>query len=170
VVEIIGFAGAEAVVIHAGHEMIGAETMRSMLVHARSASMPAIFRPRRFDAAWCRQGSRRRGCGDPGQPCRYRPGGGFPGGAGVDVGTGPGSPYGKETAHRLQISFPSRNMSIAIPASSTPQPYHCAALACRLSLLTKRDSSSKMSPDFRSCCSAHSNAQFGPSPYSVSIK
>jgi hypothetical protein len=29
-------------------------------------------------------------------------------------------------------------MSIAIPASSTPQPYHCAALACRLGLLTKR--------------------------------
>jgi hypothetical protein len=45
----------------------------------------------------------------------------------------------QSSADRLQISFPSRNMSIAIPASSTPQPYHRAALVCRLSLLTKRD-------------------------------
>jgi hypothetical protein len=45
--------------------------------------------------------------------------------------------------HCPQISFPSRNMSIAIPASSTPQPGHCAALACRLGLLTKRDEDEK---------------------------
>jgi hypothetical protein len=44
----------------------------------------------------------------------------------------------QSSAHRLQISFPSRNMSIEIPASSTPQPHHCAALASRLSLLTQR--------------------------------
>ena len=37
VVEIIGFAGAEAVLIDLEHGVINEETMRSMLVHARAA-------------------------------------------------------------------------------------------------------------------------------------
>jgi 4-hydroxy-2-oxoheptanedioate aldolase len=55
IVEIIGFAGAEAVLIDAEHGTIGPETMRSMLAHARSAGVAAVFRPRSFDAALCRQ-------------------------------------------------------------------------------------------------------------------
>jgi 4-hydroxy-2-oxoheptanedioate aldolase len=54
-VEIVGFAGAEAVVIDAEHGAIGPETMRAMLAHARSAAVAALFRPRSFDAAACRQ-------------------------------------------------------------------------------------------------------------------
>jgi 2-keto-3-deoxy-L-rhamnonate aldolase RhmA len=55
VVEIAGFAGAEAVLLDAEHGMIGPETLRSMLAHARSAGVAAVFRPRSFDAAACRQ-------------------------------------------------------------------------------------------------------------------
>lgn len=54
-VEIIGFAGAEAVLIDAEHGTIGPETMRSMLAHARSAGTAAVYRPCRFDPALCRQ-------------------------------------------------------------------------------------------------------------------
>jgi 4-hydroxy-2-oxoheptanedioate aldolase len=54
-VEIVGFAGAEAVLIDAEHGAIGPETMRSMLAHAQSANAAAVFRPRSFDAAACRQ-------------------------------------------------------------------------------------------------------------------
>lgn len=55
IVEIVGFAGAEVILIDAEHGMIGPETARSMLAHARSAGIPAVFRPLRFDAAVCRQ-------------------------------------------------------------------------------------------------------------------
>jgi 4-hydroxy-2-oxoheptanedioate aldolase len=55
IVEIIGFAGAEAVMLDAEHGTIGPETLRSMLVHARSGGTAAVFRPRSFDAALCRQ-------------------------------------------------------------------------------------------------------------------
>jgi 2-keto-3-deoxy-L-rhamnonate aldolase RhmA len=55
VVEIAGFAGAEAVLLDAEHGMIGPETLRSMLAHARSAGVAAVYRPRSFDAAACRQ-------------------------------------------------------------------------------------------------------------------
>lgn len=54
-VEIVGFAGAEAVLIDAEHGAIGPETMRAMLAHAQSAGAAAVFRPRSFDAAACRQ-------------------------------------------------------------------------------------------------------------------
>jgi 4-hydroxy-2-oxoheptanedioate aldolase len=55
IVEIIGFAGAEAVLLEAEHGTLCAETMRSMLAHARSGGMVGVFRPRSFDAALCRQ-------------------------------------------------------------------------------------------------------------------
>jgi 4-hydroxy-2-oxoheptanedioate aldolase len=55
IVEIAGFAGAEAVLLDAEHGMIGPETLRSMLAHARSAGVAAVYRPRSFDAAACRQ-------------------------------------------------------------------------------------------------------------------
>jgi len=55
VVEIIGFAGAEAVLLDSEHGMMGPETIRSMFSHAQAAGVPAIFRPRSFDAAACRQ-------------------------------------------------------------------------------------------------------------------
>ncbi|MBM3802229.1 MAG: 4-hydroxy-2-oxovalerate aldolase [Acidimicrobiia bacterium] len=55
IVEIIGFAGAEAVLLDCEHGMIGPETARSMLAHAAAAGVPAVFRPRSFDAAACRQ-------------------------------------------------------------------------------------------------------------------
>jgi len=55
VVEIVGFAGAGSVIIDGEHGMIGPETARSMLAHARSAGIPAVFRPLRFDPAVCRQ-------------------------------------------------------------------------------------------------------------------
>ena len=55
IVEIAGFAGAEAVLIDAEHGAIGPETMRSMLAHARSAGTLAVFRPPSFDATLCRQ-------------------------------------------------------------------------------------------------------------------
>lgn len=54
-VEIAGFAGAEAVLIDCEHGMMGPETVRLMLAHASSAGIPAVFRPRSFDAAACRQ-------------------------------------------------------------------------------------------------------------------
>lgn len=55
IVEIAGFAGAEAIMIDCEHGMMGVETVRSMLVHAEAAGIPAVFRPRSFDAAACRQ-------------------------------------------------------------------------------------------------------------------
>src|SRR6185436_3981809 len=55
IVEIVGFAGSEAVIIDAEHGTIGVETMRLMLAHARSTGIGAIYRPRRFDASLCRQ-------------------------------------------------------------------------------------------------------------------
>lgn len=55
IVEIVGFAGTEAVMFDCEHGMIGPETIRSMLVHASAAGVPAVFRPRSFDAAACRQ-------------------------------------------------------------------------------------------------------------------
>ena len=55
IVEIMGFAGAEAVLLDSEHGMMGPETLRSMLAHAMAANVPAVFRPRSFDAAACRQ-------------------------------------------------------------------------------------------------------------------
>jgi 4-hydroxy-2-oxoheptanedioate aldolase len=55
IVEIVGFAGAEAILIDAEHGLIGSETLRSMLAHAQSAGVPAVFRPLSFDTAVCRQ-------------------------------------------------------------------------------------------------------------------
>src|SRR5438128_82613 len=55
IVEIVGFAGAEAMIIDAEHGTIGPETMRLMLAHARSTGIAAIYRPRSFDASLCRQ-------------------------------------------------------------------------------------------------------------------
>lgn len=55
IVEIVGFAGAEAVLLDAEHGMLGQETIRSMLAHSRSTGTAAVFRPRSFDAALCRQ-------------------------------------------------------------------------------------------------------------------
>ena len=54
-VEIAGFAGIEAVMIDCEHGMIGTETVRSMMAHAQAAGIAAVFRPRCFDAATCRQ-------------------------------------------------------------------------------------------------------------------
>jgi len=55
IVEIAGFAGAEAVLLDCEHGFLNEETVRSMLAHARSAGTAAVFRPRSFDAAACRQ-------------------------------------------------------------------------------------------------------------------
>jgi 4-hydroxy-2-oxoheptanedioate aldolase len=55
IVEIAGFAGAEAVMIDCEHGMLGPETIRQMFAHAAAAGIPAVFRPRSFDAAACRQ-------------------------------------------------------------------------------------------------------------------
>lgn len=55
IVEIVGFAGGEAVMLDAEHGTIDPETMRSMLVHAQSAGTAAVYRPRSFNAAECRQ-------------------------------------------------------------------------------------------------------------------
>ena len=55
IVEILGFAGAETVLLDAEHGMIGPETLRSMLAHARSGGVAAVYRPRSFNAAECRQ-------------------------------------------------------------------------------------------------------------------
>jgi len=55
IVEILGFAGVEAVLIDAEHGALCPETMRSMLVHARSSGTAAVYRPRSFNAAECRQ-------------------------------------------------------------------------------------------------------------------
>lgn len=55
IVEIMGFAGAEAVLLDSEHGMMGPETLRSMLAHAMAANVPAVFRPRNFDAAACSQ-------------------------------------------------------------------------------------------------------------------
>jgi 4-hydroxy-2-oxoheptanedioate aldolase len=54
-VEIAGFAGAQAVMIDCEHGMMNPETVRFMLAHASSAGIPAVFRPRSFNAAECRQ-------------------------------------------------------------------------------------------------------------------
>jgi len=54
-VEIAGFAGAEAVLIDAEHGIINPETVRSMMAHARSAGIAAVFRPLSFDGPTCRQ-------------------------------------------------------------------------------------------------------------------
>jgi 2-keto-3-deoxy-L-rhamnonate aldolase RhmA len=54
-VEIVGFAGAEAVLIDTEHGMISTETVRSMMVHARAAGTAPVFRPTRFDPGLCRQ-------------------------------------------------------------------------------------------------------------------
>ena len=54
-VEIAGFAGAEAVMLDSEHGMLGPEIIRSMMAHAEAAGVPAVFRPRSFDAASCRQ-------------------------------------------------------------------------------------------------------------------
>ena len=55
VVEIMGFAGAEVVLLDSEHGMMGPEMIRSMLAHAQAAGVAAVFRPRSFDAAACRQ-------------------------------------------------------------------------------------------------------------------
>ena len=54
-VEIAGFAGIEAVMLDCEHGMIGVESVRLMLAHARAAGIAAVFRPRSFDSAACRQ-------------------------------------------------------------------------------------------------------------------
>jgi len=54
-VEIAGFAGAEAVLLDCEHGMMGPETIRSMLAHADATGIAAVFRPRSFDPAACRQ-------------------------------------------------------------------------------------------------------------------
>jgi 4-hydroxy-2-oxoheptanedioate aldolase len=54
-VEIAGFAGIEAVMIDCEHGMIGTETVRSMMAHAKAAGMAPVFRPRSFDPGACRQ-------------------------------------------------------------------------------------------------------------------
>ncbi len=54
-VEIAGFAGVEAVLLDCEHGMIGTESIRSMLAHARASGVAPVFRPRSFDAATCRQ-------------------------------------------------------------------------------------------------------------------
>lgn len=54
-VEIAGFANVEAVLLDCEHGMIGTETVRSMLTHARASGVAPVFRPRSFDAATCRQ-------------------------------------------------------------------------------------------------------------------
>jgi 4-hydroxy-2-oxoheptanedioate aldolase len=55
ILEIIGFAGAEAVLIDAEHGAIGPETMRSMLAHSNAAGTAAVYRPPSFSAVLCRQ-------------------------------------------------------------------------------------------------------------------
>ncbi len=55
IVEIIAFAGAEAVLLDAEHGMLSEETIRSMMAHAEAAGISAVFRPRSFDAGACRQ-------------------------------------------------------------------------------------------------------------------
>ena len=54
-VEIAGFAGIEAVLLDCEHGMIGVETVRSMMAHAKAAGVASVFRPPCFDAAACRQ-------------------------------------------------------------------------------------------------------------------
>lgn len=54
-VEIAGFAGVEAVMLDCEHGMIGIETVRSMMAHARAAGVAPVVRPRSFDTAACRQ-------------------------------------------------------------------------------------------------------------------
>lgn len=55
VVEIAGFTGADAVMIDCEHGMADRQTVRSMFAHASATGMPAVFRPRSFDAVACRQ-------------------------------------------------------------------------------------------------------------------
>ena len=55
IVEIAGFAGIEAVLLDCEHGMLGTETVRSMMAHAKATGMAPVFRPRSFDAAACRQ-------------------------------------------------------------------------------------------------------------------
>ena len=54
-VEIAGFAGIEAVLLDCEHGMIGTETVRSMLAHAKASGTAPVVRPRSFNATACRQ-------------------------------------------------------------------------------------------------------------------
>ena len=54
-VEIAGFAGVEAAMLDCEHGMIGVETVRSMMVHAKAAGIAPVVRPRSFDPESCRQ-------------------------------------------------------------------------------------------------------------------
>jgi len=54
-VEIAGYAGAEAVLLDCEHGMMSPETIRDMLSCASSSGTAAVFRPRSFDPVACRQ-------------------------------------------------------------------------------------------------------------------
>jgi 2-keto-3-deoxy-L-rhamnonate aldolase RhmA len=55
VVEIAAYAGAEAVLLDCEHGSINPETIRAMISAAKASGTAAVFRPRSFDAAACRQ-------------------------------------------------------------------------------------------------------------------
>ncbi|MAE60900.1 MAG: siderophore biosynthesis protein SbnG [Planctomycetaceae bacterium] len=55
IVEIAGYAGAEAVLLDCEHGSINPQAIRAMISAAAAAGTAAVYRPRSFDAAACRQ-------------------------------------------------------------------------------------------------------------------